>query len=269
METTGVFFLDNVLPKPYYPRLQLSYNLLLLTELRNRDPPDRYRADLDGEKGACMRNILSLASLFLALCATSAFSQSVAENIRPVGQLCVEGQPCVGSQAGATTELLLEETVNSGAESDSAAVSGGDSSEDSAAPTPPVASGEIYEIEMRNQGTDGVMVFEPSVVSLQVGDSVTFKATDAGHNSASIEGMIPAGAAIWDSGMSQDITVTFTEEGTYVYQCTPHLMMAMVGVITVGDSNKNLEEIVAAAAEKKSEFVMEQGRLDSFLQRLQ
>ena len=38
-----------------------------------------------------MRNILSLASLFLALCATSAFSQSVAENIRPVGQLCVEG----------------------------------------------------------------------------------------------------------------------------------------------------------------------------------
>ena len=216
-----------------------------------------------------MRNILSLASLFLALCATNAFPQSVAENIRPIGQLCVEGQPCVGSQAGATTELLLEETVNSGAESDSAAVSGGDSSEDSAAPTPPVASGEIYEIEMRNQGTDGVMVFEPSVVSLQVGDSVTFKATDAGHNSASIEGMIPAGAEIWDSGMSQDITITFTEEGTYVYQCTPHLMMAMVGVITVGDSDKNLEEILAAAAEKKSEFVMEQGRLDSLLQRLQ
>ena len=45
--------------------------------------------------------------------------------------------------------------------------------------------------------------------------------------------------------------------------------MAMVGVITVGDSDKNLEEILAAAAEKKSEFVMEQGRLDSLLQRLQ
>ena len=148
--------------------------------------------------------------------------------------------------------MLLEENDNSGAESESVAVSGADSAEDSAAPNSPIASGEIYEIEMRNQGTDGVMVFEPSVVSLQVGDSVTFKATDAGHNSASIEGMIPEGADIWDSGMSQDITITFTEEGTYVYQCTPHLMMAMVGVITVGDSNKNLKEIVAAAAEKKS-----------------
>ena len=216
-----------------------------------------------------MRNILSLAGLFLALGATNAFSQSVAENVRPVGQLCIAGEPCVGSQAGAATELSLEENDNSVAEFESVAVSGAGSAEDSAAPTPSAASGEIYEVEMRNQGTDGVMVFEPSVVSLQVGDSVTFKATDAGHNSASIEGMIPAGAEIWDSGMSQDITITFTEEGTYVYQCTPHLMMAMVGVITVGDSNKNLDEIVAAAAEKKSEFVMEQGRLDSLLQRLQ
>ena len=45
-------------------------------------------------------------------------------------------------------------------------------------------------------------------------------------------------------------------------------MMAMVGVITVGDSSKNLEEIEAAASDKKSEFVMEQGRLDSYLQSL-
>ena len=128
---------------------------------------------------------------------------------------------------------------------------------------------EEFEVQMLNQGTDGVMVFEPSVLQIQVGDSVTFTPSNPGHNSASMAGMIPAGAEAWDSGMSQSITVTFTEEGTYVYQCTPHLMMAMVGVITVGDSNKNLDEIVAAAAEKKSEFVMEQGRLDSLLQRLQ
>ena len=97
---------------------------------------------------------------------------------------------------------------------------------------------------------------------------VTFKAADAGHNSASIDGMIPPGAQPWDGGMSQDITITLTEEGTYVYQCTPHLMMAMVGVITVGDLNRNFEEIEKVAADKKSAFVMEQGRLDSYLQRL-
>ena len=125
-----------------------------------------------------------------------------------------------------------------------------------------------HEVQMLNQGTDGVMVFEPAVLKIAPGDSVTFKATNPGHNAASIEGMIPTGAEAWDSGMSQDITVTFTEEGTYVYQCTPHLMMAMVGVITVGDASPNLETVKTASADKKSAFVMEQGRLDGYLESL-
>jgi pseudoazurin len=128
------------------------------------------------------------------------------------------------------------------------------------------SSGEQYEVRMLNQGADGVMVFEPSVLQVQLGDSVTFKAENPGHNAASIEGMIPDGADPWDSGMSQDITVTFSEEGTYVYQCTPHLMMSMVGVITVGDANANLAIIKDAATEKKSAFVMEQDRLDRYLE---
>ena len=78
-------------------------------------------------------------------------------------------------------------------------------------------------------------------------------------------GMIPAGAESWDSGMSQSVTVTFTEEGTYVYQCTPHLMMAMVGVITVGDPGANLDAIKVSATEAKSSFMMAQDRLDNYL----
>ena len=198
-----------------------------------------------------------------------AFAQSVAENIRPVGQLCVVGQNCVGGQAGVSDELVVEEVSEDLIESESDSLIAAESTGDSGGTTSiPPSAGETHEIQMRNQGSDGVMVFEPSVLRVQVGDSVIFKATDAGHNSASIEGMIPLGAESWDGGMSQDLTVTFTEEGTYVYQCTPHLMMAMVGVITVGDLNKNLEEIEAEAAEKKAEFVMEQGRLDSYLQSL-
>ena len=199
----------------------------------------------------------------------AAFAQSVAENIRPVGQLCVVGQICVGSQGVVSTESVSEDVSEDLTESESESLSAAESAGDSAETnSQPPSTGETHEIQMRNQGTDGVMVFEPSVLRVQVGDSVIFKATDAGHNSASIEGMIPQGAEPWDGGMSQDITITFTEEGTYVYQCTPHLMMAMVGVITVGDLNKNFEEIEAGAADKKSEFVMEQGRLDSYLQSL-
>ena len=121
---------------------------------------------------------------------------------------------------------------------------------------------------MLNQGADGVMVFEPSVLKISVGDTVTFKPTNPGHNSASVAGMIPAGANSWDGGMSQEVKVTFTEEGTYVYQCTPHLMMAMVGVITVGDASVNLSAVKDAANEKKSEFMMSDQRLDEYLERI-
>ena len=126
--------------------------------------------------------------------------------------------------------------------------------------------GEDFEINMLNQGNDGVMVFEPSVLRISVGDTVTFKPTNPGHNSASIAGMIPAGASPWDGSMSQEVKVTFTEEGTYVYQCTPHLMMAMVGVITVGDASVNLNAVKDAANEKKSEFMMSAQRLDIYLE---
>ncbi len=124
---------------------------------------------------------------------------------------------------------------------------------------------EEFEVQMLNQGTDGVMVFEPSVLQIQVGDSVTFTPSNPGHNSASMAGMIPEGAEAWDSGMSQSMTITFTEEGTYVYQCTPHLMMAMVGVITVGDASANLDAIKGSAEEAKSSFMMAQDRLDNYL----
>tara|TARA_B110000444_G_C18789321_1_gene571654 strand:- start:118 stop:624 length:507 start_codon:yes stop_codon:yes gene_type:complete len=125
-----------------------------------------------------------------------------------------------------------------------------------------------HEVKMLNQGTDGLMVFEPGVLQIQPGDSVTFKATNPGHNAASMEGMIPAGAESWDSGMSKDITVIFSKEGTYVYQCTPHLMLAMVGIITVGDPTSNLEQVRNASIAKKSAFLVEKDRLNGYLQRL-
>ena len=49
-------------------------------------------------------------------------------------------------------------------------------------------------VKMLNQGTEGVMVFEPAVLKINPGDSVTFKSVDAAHNSASISSMIPNNA---------------------------------------------------------------------------
>ena len=208
-------------------------------------------------------------ALLLITFTTLLSAQTVVNNIMPVGRICVAGQACVGVPAGATNNLITEEASSDTIADASVLSDAAGQSESSTEGNPTnLSTSETYEVQMRNQGTDGVMVFEPSVLRIEVGDSVTFKATDAGHNSASIEGMIPSGATAWDGSMSEDITITFTEEGTYVYQCTPHLMMAMVGVITVGDLSSNFDEISNIAFEKKSEFVMEQGRLDSYLQSL-
>ena len=127
---------------------------------------------------------------------------------------------------------------------------------------------ENYEVKMLNQGSEGYMVFEPAVLKINKGDTVTFKATDAAHNSASIKGMIPAGAKEWNGRLSQDISVTFNVEGVYGYQCTPHMMMAMVGIIEVGENQSNLESAKATAKKIKAAFVMNQERLDKYLSQL-
>ena len=122
-----------------------------------------------------------------------------------------------------------------------------------------------HEVKMLNTGAEGFMVFEPAVLKAAVGDTVTFKATDMAHNSASIEGMIPEGANSWNGSMSQDVTVTVNKEGVYVYQCTPHSMMAMVGIIQVGGSLSNMASIQAKVASVKAGFVTNKERLDTYL----
>ena len=122
-----------------------------------------------------------------------------------------------------------------------------------------------FEVKMLNQGNTGVMVFEPAFLKVNVGDTVTFKSIDAAHNSASIQGMIPANASPWFGELSKDITVSFDVPGIYGYQCTPHSMMAMVGIIQVGDDLSNLEKVKSAAQSYKSTFVMNQTRLDEYI----
>lgn len=123
---------------------------------------------------------------------------------------------------------------------------------------------EAHEVKMLNAGKEGMMVFEPAVLTVKKGDTVKFVATDLAHNSSSVEGMIPNGAQAWVGAMSQDIEVTLTQEGIYVYQCTPHNMMAMVGVIKV-ETNTNLADIKSKAESYKKTFLMNQDRLDNYL----
>ena len=127
---------------------------------------------------------------------------------------------------------------------------------------------EVHTVKMLNQGPTGVMVFEPAVLKINIGDTVTFVATDAAHNSASIPGMLPPNATAWNGQLSRDISVTFDIPGVYGYQCTPHAMMAMVGIIQVGDDSSNLQSVKNFASQFKTTFVMNQTRLDDYLSQL-
>lgn len=127
---------------------------------------------------------------------------------------------------------------------------------------------EVHTVKMLNQGPTGVMVFEPAVLKINIGDTVTFVATDAAHNSASIPGMLPPNATAWNGQLSRDISVTFDIPGVYGYQCTPHAMMAMVGIIQVGDDSSNLQSVKNSASQFKTTFVMNQTRLDDYLSQL-
>ena len=130
-----------------------------------------------------------------------------------------------------------------------------------------LSPGPEHTVKMLNAGVDGSMVFEPAVLKVSKGDTIHFKAVDLSHNSASIEVMIPAGASPWAGEMNQDISITLDIDGIYVYQCDPHAMMEMVGVIQVGEPT-NLTEINALASDQKSSFIMNENRLSTYLSKL-
>ena len=130
-----------------------------------------------------------------------------------------------------------------------------------------LSEGSEHTVQMLNSGDGGNMIFEPAVIKVSKGDTIHFKAVDMSHNSASIDAFMPAGASAWAGAMNQDISVTLDVEGVYVYQCDPHAMMAMIGVVQVGEA-VNLEEVRGAADQYKSNFMMNADRLTSYLAQL-
>lgn len=114
------------------------------------------------------------------------------------------------------------------------------------------ASAAEHEVKMLNKGADGAMVFEPAVLKIQPGDSVTFVPTDKSHNAESIDGMLPAGAAPFQGKLNQPVTVVFNVPGVYGYMCKPHYAMGMVGLVVVGDAAPNLEAAKAVPQRGKA-----------------
>ncbi len=126
-------------------------------------------------------------------------------------------------------------------------------------------AGENFDVKMVNADSSGqVMVFDPPFIKANVGDTVTFLPTDMLHNSQSVPGLIPSSATSWNGAMNEKITIELNAEGVYVYQCTPHIALGMIGVIQVG-SPTNIDNVRNSISSLESMIVMNNERVQQYL----
>ena len=106
-----------------------------------------------------------------------------------------------------------------------------------AIPFPAMAAN--VDVQLLNKGDAGAMTFQPDLVKIAVGDTVTFLPADKGHNVDVVANMLPAGAQPFKGDTSKPFTETFSVPGIYVVKCDPHYGMGMVAVVVVGGDLSN------------------------------
>ena len=116
------------------------------------------------------------------------------------------------------------------------------------------AIAENYIVEMLNKLGKERMVYSEKILSIKVNDEITWKSVDKGHNVEFI-GM-PKGASKYKSKISKDAKYTFTQSGIYLYQCTPHKAMGMIGLVVVGEDKNNLDKIKKVKVYGKSKKLL-------------
>jgi|TARA_B100001094_G_C18165482_1_gene791796 pseudoazurin len=113
------------------------------------------------------------------------------------------------------------------------------------------AFAEDMTIEMLNKRDDGAkMVYSQDIARIDVGETITWVPTSKGHNVQFVAG--PDG---WDlpkkSKNNKEVAITFDAPGIYVYVCTPHATMGMLGVVVVGDGDNDVSKAKVRGKSKK------------------
>ena len=125
-----------------------------------------------------------------------------------------------------------------------------------------------HTVEMLSSSNGQMMVFKPAVLQINPGDTVTWKATNPGHNTASINEMSPDSSLQWNGKINEELKITFTKEGVYGYKCTPHYILGMVGIVSVGDNTANLSAATAYAADAEKKFATNKDRFSKYINEL-
>ena len=97
-------------------------------------------------------------------------------------------------------------------------------------------------IEMLNKRGKEKMLYGQDVVKIDVGQTITWTPDSKGHNVQFVS--VPEGVEKVKSKLSKEFSYTFEQEGVYLYVCTPHASMGMIGVVVVGESDVNLDKVL-------------------------
>ena len=127
------------------------------------------------------------------------------------------------------------------------------------------ANAKDYEVKMLDVNSEGTMVFEPGFLKIEPGDTVTFVPTHKTHWAKSV--VIPEGAAKFESKLDERATFKFDKEGVYIYECPPHKIMNMLGIIQVGKA-VNLDKINAAVPRLEKRVSENKGRLENYAKQI-
>ena len=114
---------------------------------------------------------------------------------------------------------------------------------------------ESHTIEMLNKSGNEMMVYSKKIVKVNIGDTVSWKATTKGHNVEFIRNGTPEGVGKFKSKMNVDVDYKFEVPGIYAYWCTPHKAMGMIGFVVVGEDKSNLDKIKAIKFVGKSKKI--------------
>ena len=96
---------------------------------------------------------------------------------------------------------------------------------------------EIIQIEFTQFDTYSI-----EVAHIGVGDTVEWLPKNKGHNVEFLAGPDMADLPA-KSNMNEFHSVLFERPGVYLYGCTPHLNMGMLGLVVVGNDLHNINEI--------------------------
>lgn len=115
-----------------------------------------------------------------------------------------------------------------------------------------VAFADDISLDMLNKRADGEkMVYSQDIVKVDIGNTVTWLPKSKGHNVEFIS--IPEGMKkIKKSKLNKEYSYTFEKAGIYLYQCSPHKAMGMIGIVIVGDDLSNLDKIKKVRVHGKS-----------------